>query len=423
LKEVTVSDLHTQPVRSLPDAPDLRHLKDQARDLVRATTAQTLSEAQFRIARLYGFPSWPKLKSYIESLGLVGELRAAIDANDLSTVRRLMARYPDLHRARLGYNNNGPLTWVAECRVPRVSPSATRLAMAAWMIENGSDIHQGGDGPLMRAALDDERIPMMDLLVRYGADVNALWNGNYPIVCAPCETLQPAALRWLLERGANPNIVSQQYGSPFAMVVATYARNPTGKHGCLEAFAANGFALPDTAPMALHRGSIDLLEQHLRRDAGLLTRRFTLEEIYPQSLGIAPSDGLHGTPVEGGTLLHLAIEYQERDIAGWLLDHGADVNARSTIIEGYGGHTPLYHAVILSGRKTDEMARLLLDHGADSNVRADLRKQFRHMGDPEREQMREYHNVTPLGYAHQFQEPGMVSEPAVALIVQRGGVE
>ena len=41
------------------------------------------------------------------------------------------------------------------------------------MIENGSDVHQGGDGPLMRAALSSHRIPMMELLVSHGANVNA----------------------------------------------------------------------------------------------------------------------------------------------------------------------------------------------------------------------------------------------------------
>jgi len=416
-----VSDLQTQSALPLPASPDLRHLKDQARDLVRARSARTLSEALFRIARLYGYPSWPKLKAYVESLGLVGELKTAIDANDLPAVRRLMTRYPDLHRARLGYNDNGPLTWVAECRVPRVAPSSTRLAMAAWMIENGSDIHQGGDGPLMRAALDDDRIPMMELLVRYGADVNALWDGRYPIVCAPCETLQPAALRWLLEQGADPKIDSADYGSPFAMVVATYARNPEGKHGCLEAFAANGFLLPDTPPMAVHRGSIALLEQHLHRDPKLLQRHFTLDDIYPASLGIRPGDGLHGTPLEGATLLHLAVEYQEEEIVQWLIAQGADIDARAQNEEVQGA-TPLYHAVVTCGEKTDTMARLLLDHGANPNVRADLRKQFRHMGDPEREKMHEFPDVTPLSYARRFQEPWMVSEPAVALLVERGGV-
>ena len=45
--------------------------------------------------------------------------------------------------------------------------------MVQWMIDNGSDIHRGGDAPLMRAALNGYRIPMMELLVANGADVNA----------------------------------------------------------------------------------------------------------------------------------------------------------------------------------------------------------------------------------------------------------
>ncbi len=126
-----------------------------------------------------------------ENPDLVGQLKLAIDANDLEEVKRLMTRHPELHRAPLGYGKNGPLTWVAECRVPRVPPNETRLAMARWMIENGSDVHQGGDGPLMRAALDDSKLPMSELLVAHGADVNALWGGSYPIIMAPLEAFAP----------------------------------------------------------------------------------------------------------------------------------------------------------------------------------------------------------------------------------------
>ena len=43
------------------------------------------------------------------------------------------------------------------------------------------------------------------------------------------------------------------------------------------------------------------------------------------------------------------------------------------------------------------------------------------MGDPEKEMMREFHNVTPIGYANQFQEPSWVNGPAIAAIVERGG--
>src|SRR5687768_2310760 len=90
----------------------------------------------------------------IESRDGIGQLKAAIDANDLERVKQLMTRDPSLHAAPLGYGEDGPLTWVAECRVPWESPSEARLAMATWMLEHGSDVHQGGDGPLMRAALN-----------------------------------------------------------------------------------------------------------------------------------------------------------------------------------------------------------------------------------------------------------------------------
>src|SRR5277367_6903781 len=154
--------------RPLPDRPNLRHLKDQAKDLLNAGAAESLSAAQFKISRLYGFASWPKLKAHVESLEELGELKQAIDTNDFERVRVLMTRNPALHRAPLGYNKNGPLTWVAECRVPWEPPGATRLAIAKWMIENGSDVHQGSDGPLMRAALMGYRIPMMELLLAHG---------------------------------------------------------------------------------------------------------------------------------------------------------------------------------------------------------------------------------------------------------------
>src|SRR6266849_10256085 len=195
--------------RSLPERPNLRHLKDQAKDLLKAGRAESITDAQFQIARLYGFASWPKLKAHVDSLEEIGKLKQAIDTNDFDLVRTMMILNPKLHHAPLGYGKNGPLTWVAECRVPWEPPGAARLAMAKWMIENGSDIHQGGDGPLMRAALNTDRIRMMELLVSHGANVNAAWHGWYPIIFASCETLNPVTLRWLLDHGADPNCPPQ----------------------------------------------------------------------------------------------------------------------------------------------------------------------------------------------------------------------
>jgi hypothetical protein len=39
--------------------------------------------------------------------------------------------------------------------------------MAQWMIDNGSDVHQGSDAPLMRAAHNGQRIGMLELLVAH----------------------------------------------------------------------------------------------------------------------------------------------------------------------------------------------------------------------------------------------------------------
>jgi ankyrin repeat protein len=412
---------HDSP-RPLPERPDLRHLKDQARDLHRSGKAATLAAAQLRIARLYGFASWPKLKAHVESLQETGRLKDAIDRNDVAAVREMMTRSPALHRAPLGYGDDGPLTWAAECRVPRGPPSQRRLEMVRWMIEHGSDVHQGGDGPLMRAALSDDRIPMMELLVAYGAEVNASWHGFYPILCAPCEALAPGALRWLLDHGADPHVTSPKYGTPFAMVLGTYGRNPRGRGACLEAFTERGFPLPDTPPMALHRGRLDLLEEHLRRDPAMLRRTWTEAEIYPPELGVSSGHGLCATPVAGGTLLHLAIEYDDLETAEWLVQHGAAVNARAAVDEdGFGGHTPLFHAVVSLGRRDDAKARFLLERGADPNARASLRKQLRDTGDAERERMHEFRDVTPLGYAARFQEPAWTGPPALDAVREYGG--
>jgi ankyrin repeat protein len=411
--------------RPLPDRPDLRHLKDQAKDLLRAGQATSLAKAQFQIARQYGFASWPKLKAHVESLQTVGQLKQAIDTNDLERVKELMIRYSELHRAPLGYGQNGPLTWVAECRVPRVPPGEPRLAMARWMIENGSDVHQGGDGPLMRAALDDSRIPMMELLVAHGADVNARWGGHYPIICAPCETLAPGALRWLLDHGADPHAASRDYGSPLSMLVGTYSRNARGKNACLEILGTAGFALPDTPVMALHRGRLDLLQEHLDRDPSLLDRRFTYGEVFAAESEGEPGDSYPATPVSGVTLLHLALEFDDIDVARWLIERGADVNARANVGgDGAGGHTPLFHTVVslaaAMGADDDSKARLLLDHGADPNARATFLQDAEFHGNAPTDAL---HDVTPVGYARRHPDQRCVNAPAISAIVERGGTE
>ena len=355
--------------QSLPERPNLQHLKNQAKDLLRAGSAASLAEAQFQIARSYGFASWPKLKAHVESLDEIGELKSAIDRNDFDQVRLMMTRNLELHRAPLGYGKNGPLTWVAECRVPWEPPTEKRLAMARWMIENGSDVHQGGDGPLMRAALVGYRVPMMELLVAHGADVNAEWCGYFPIIFAPCETVDPVALKWLLDHGANPNCdrAGRKYpGTALDYVIGTYSRSEQLRE-CIDILAERGgttrYKIP--ALLDLLRGDTESLKSRLAAEPSLVHRRF--DEL---DFG---SSGRRAMNLRGGTLLHVAAEYGNLEAARALVEHRADVNARASLDErGAGGQTPIFHAVTQFGDWGYSVAKYLVECGADLNLRVKL---------------------------------------------------
>ena len=118
--------------RPLPDRPNLRHLKDQAKDLLKAGLAKSLGAAQFEIARLYGFASWPKLKAYVGLLGEVGQLKDAIDRNDLDVMRAMMTRNPALHRAPLGYGKT-----VRSRGLPSAACRGGRQAPRGWRWRSG----------------------------------------------------------------------------------------------------------------------------------------------------------------------------------------------------------------------------------------------------------------------------------------------
>lgn len=392
--------------RSLPARPDLRHLKDQAKDLLAGGRAKSLADAQFQIARLYGFPSWPRLKAHVELLSESGELKAAIDRDDLAAVAVLMTRNPGLHRALMGYKDNGPLTYVAASQQP---PSAARLAIAEWMIAHGSDVHRGGDGPLMRAALRGDRIPMMELLVAHGADVNALWNGNYPILFAPCETVDPASLRWLLAHGAHPDCPRPgRRTTALDYLIGSYVRSP-GLGECIDLLVMAGGTTRYDQPgvLDLLTGRLDRLSRTLDANPDLVHHRFS-------QLDFGATGGRRLTLV-GATLLHVAAEYGNPDAAALLLDRGADVNAAALIDDnGIGGQTPIFHPVTqAAGDRGLSTTKLLLERGADLAARAKLPGHY--------ERPHEMVECTPLGYALRFPEDRLNSATIELLRAHNAG--
>ena len=287
--------------------------------------------------------------------------------------------------------------------------------MAEWMIAHGSDVHQGGDGPLMRAALGD-RIPMMELLVSHGADVNARWHGHFPIIFSPCESLDPAALKWLLDHGANPNCRGHEYeisghsypGTALDYVIASYARSPQQLSACIDILLEAGGTTKYDAPAVLQllRGRIDSVAELIDADPALVHKRFS-------ELDCGQTGG-RNLLLQGGTLLHVAAEYAHLEAVALLLDRGADVNARATVDgAGVGGHTAIFHAVTQFAEQGLQVTQLLIDRGADLTVRVKLPGDYERPG--------EIVECTALGYALLFGGPPQ--RRTVTLLRERGAIE
>lgn len=418
------------PLR-LPVRPDLDQLLQEARELHVAIRAQDpsaltllarqperpkhpddveLADAQRIVARRYQASSWPRLVQACK-------LSAAIWDDHLHTVQQLIEASRSLLfepvLIRRDSHWGAPMAYAA---------NLGRSAIIQWLHEAGADDHLHA---IDRAALQGQ-VDTLHLLHRL--------TGAPPITSdmlgGPAYTLNQAGNAALLALGAAVVAADGTRLAPVDVVLQTDSRRPAAKHAILESWVAAGLELPDTPTMALHRGRIDLLEAHRARDPLLLSRTFRHREIYPSTMGCGdPLDATEGTPLDGTTLLHMAIEFDEHDIVQWCLANGADVNARAHQgASGFGGWTPLFHTVVSMpafwmnyNRRPDRpagsdaaMTELLLRHGADPTVRASIWKRLHPgHGDSTRH---EYRDVTAREYGEQFHAPIFVNRAALALL-------
>lgn len=422
------------PVRALPVRPNLDQLKHQAKDLLRAFRAgdpeavwdfaefhpdtvdavnAKLADAQLVLARSYQSPSWPRL---VQATDLV----RAIWDDDLEAVRDLVTRNPTLIHDNVLIRRDSswgpPMSYAANLGRDRIIRLLHSLG--------ATDLEKAAGRAALQGHVGTARM-LYDMAGRPPLDAEALGG--------PAYTLNVDGTALMLTLGASAVHADGSRAAPVSVVLETDSRKPDAKHAILEMYAAHGLALPDTPVMALHRGRIDLLAAHLERDPNLLHRTFRHREIYPAEMGCRePLDATVGTPLDGTTLLHMCVEYDEIEVARWLIAHGADVNARAVIGQsGFGGYTPLFNAVVsmpnfwMNYRKRGPFvapfAELLLEHGADPNVRASIWKRLHPgHGDPARH---DYRDVTPLSWGRRFHASVFVSEPAMLLIEQAGGVQ
>jgi hypothetical protein len=419
-------------VRRLPVRPNLKQLHRQAKELLRAVQARDanavaelrehhpesidpsaakLADAQLALARSYGSSSWTRL---VQAVQLADE----IWRDDPDGVRALITRNPALiHEPVLVRTDSGwgaPMTYAANLGRDRI----IRL-----LHQHGAkDLEPAAGRAALQGNVDTVRL-IYELAGRPPLDRLSLAGPAYTLSVEGTAVLFTLGVRLAGPDGVDPNTMEHLLG--------TDSRNPAAKHRILEMYVEHGFEPPDTPVMALHRGRIDLLEAHLAADPDLLTRTFDIRDIFPLAPACARDPyTAQGTPVHGTTLLHIAAYFDELHIAEWLLDRGMDPNAHAAIDgDGFGGYTALFSTVVSQrnfwvnyGQGQPDAARftrLLLDRGADPNIRASLRARLEegHGGGP----LREYRDVTPLGWGEQYHARIFVSRESLRLIEARRG--
>jgi len=420
------------PVRRLPVRPDPEQLQRQAKEFLRAIhagdanaiaelreyhpesidpPATKLADAQLVLARSYQASSWTRLVHAVR-------LADAIWRDDLETVRALVTGNSALIHEhvliRTDSNWGPPMTYAANLGRDRI----VRLLHS----HGARDFESAAGRAALQGKADTVRM-IYDLMGRPSLDKWTLAGPAYTLSVEGTAVLLALGARVVGPEGVDRNTMEHLLG--------TDSRNPPAKHRILEMYVEHGFEPPDTPVMALHRGRIDLLEMHLARDPDLLTRTFDIADVYP----LAPACSrepytAQGTPVHGTTLLHIAAYFDEVAIAEWLLDRGMDPDAPAAIdADGFGGYTALFSTVVSQHNfwvnygkgQPDEarFTRLLLDRGAAPNVRASLRARLEegHGGGP----LREYPDLTPLGWGERFDASIFVSRESLRLIEARGG--
>jgi ankyrin repeat protein len=420
------------PARRLPVRPDLEQLHRQAGEFLRAIHAgdadaiadlrahhpesidpssAKLADAQLVLARMHDASSWPRLVHAVQ-------LADAIWRDDLDAVRALVTREPALIHEhvliRADSNWGPPMTYAANLGRDRI---------IRFLHDRGAkDLESAAGRAALQSKPDTVRM-IYELAGKPSLEAWTLAGPAYTLSVEGTAVLFALGARLLGPTGVDTNTMEHLLG--------TDSRNPPAKHRILEMYVEHGFEPPDTPVMALHRGRIDLLEAHLARAPELLTRTVDITDVYPHAPACSREPyTAQGTPVHGTTLLHIAAYFDELEIAEWLLDRGMNPDARAAIdADGFGGYTALFSTVVSQRNfwvnygkgQPDEarFTRLLLDRGADPNVRASLRQRLEegHGGGP----LREYRDVTPLGWGEQFSAKIFVSREALRLVGARGG--
>lgn len=305
-------------LRALPARANLEHLKNEAKQRLKMMrshdpTAQ-LSEAQLLLARAYGFPSWRRMKSYVDALNHIGErLINAVRDNELKTIREVLDRHPELVKANTEIDQRAlmPVDYTGAPAKPREMLTLQLLHLA-----------------IVRG-----HIEVLRLLIERGADVNAR-NADGRLPLHDCfELNHDDFTKILLEAGAVVDVCGAAAYGMNDRLQEILANHPEDANDLQTGNSPLGWAAyghqPDSAKILLQYGAV---------------------------VDRAPYDARAWAP---------AAMVASKDVARVLLEHGANPNWRDE-----GGNTPI-HCVIRSRivRDPAEFVKLLVEFGTDLGLR------------------------------------------------------
>jgi ankyrin repeat protein len=397
----------------LPDAANhewlRKHAKRRLHELRRTNPEAKLADAQFEIARHYGFSSWRALKAHIDSLTVEGQLFDAARTGDAPRLASLLDAHPDelearakpygatlLHlgaghldvvdvllrrgldvNARERGDNTYAMHWAA---------AAGRLDIVRLLADAGGDVVGYGDDHELEVigwatcwdgADDAEHRAVADFLVSRGAHhhIFSAIATRLPDEVRRIVAEQPASLNRRMSRNENhqlplhfavrmnrPQMVSLLIelgadplgvdGSGFP--AAMYAMHPDIDRSVMEAITSMTVSELRSAARGNRRANVHLLDLL----AALALGDYDMADRLWRD---AHSDAA-AHPFAGA--LHVMAKRGDTRAVRWLLDHGADPNARWAHWDA--DVTPL-HLAALAGHP--DVARILLEHGADPRIR------------------------------------------------------
>ena len=198
-----------------------------------------------------------------------------------------------------------------------------QLPIARLLLSRGATITP----PIAMAAVRGECLPVFELLVDYGWDINGPVMGGQTALSAFVKN--EALLKWFLEHGADPNLGPPSNPQPDSVPVP----NSGSTLNC-----AASVATPDVFDLLLRYGAKLENSQPLHMAAASQedSERIPLMEyLIGKDVNVNGSDEARGFHAVGPPLFY-AIRQGQVEKVRWLLGHGADPR-----VEGRGGATAL----------------------------------------------------------------------------------